>query len=67
MIDEGMGSQVLLSMDRGWYDPAQPNGGVPKPFTYLTKTFLPKLRAAGIDDATIHQLTVDNPFNAFAR
>jgi phosphotriesterase-related protein len=67
MLDEGLGGQVLLSMDRGWYDPAQPGGGTPKPYTYLTENFLPKLRAAGVAEDTIHQLTVDNPFRAFSR
>jgi phosphotriesterase-related protein len=28
---------------------------------------LPKLRAAGVDEATIVQLTHANPFDAFAR
>ena len=54
-------------MDRGWYDPAQPGGGTPRPFTYLSEVFLPKLAAAGVDDATIRKLTCDNPFQAFAR
>lgn len=67
VLDAGFGSQLLLSHDRGWYDPAQPGGGVPKPYTYLGEQFLPKLRAAGVDDATIRQLTVSNPFRAFAR
>jgi phosphotriesterase-related protein len=67
MLDAGLGQRVLLSMDRGWYDPAQPGGGTPKPFTYLTETFLPRLAEAGVDDATIALLTRDNPFRAFAR
>jgi phosphotriesterase-related protein len=67
VLNAGFGHQLLLSHDRGWYDPAQPGGGTPKSFAYLHQTFLPKLRAHGIDDATIHQLTVTNPFNAFAR
>jgi len=67
LLDAGFGEQILLSHDRGWYAPGEPKGGVPKPFTYLGETFLPKLRAAGIDDATIQQLTRTNPFNAFAR
>jgi phosphotriesterase-related protein len=67
MLDAGFGGQIMLSMDRGWYDPAQEHGGVPKPFTYLSYTFLPKLRAAGVDDATLRTLTHDNPFRAFAR
>ena len=67
MLDAGFGDQVMLSMDRGWYDPAQPGGGTPRPFTYLSEVFLPKLAAAGVDDATIRKLTCDNPFQAFAR
>jgi phosphotriesterase-related protein len=67
MLDAGHGDQILLSMDRGWYDPAQPGGGVPKPFTYLSEVFLPRLAAAGVDNATIRKLTCANPFRAFAR
>jgi len=66
LLDAGFGNQLLLSHDRGWYDPALPGGGVPKPYTYLSNQFLPKLRAAGVDEATIHQLTNTNPFQAFA-
>jgi phosphotriesterase-related protein len=67
ILDAGLGDQLLLSHDRGWYDPAQPGGGTPKPYTYISKRFMPKLRAAGADDATIRQLTAGNPFRAFAR
>ena len=67
MLDAGHGHQLLLSQDRGWFDPAQPGGGTPKPFTYLHEVFLPKLQAAGVDEATLHQITHLNPFNAFAR
>ena len=67
LLEAGLGERVLLSHDRGWYDPAQPGGGTPQPFTYIVEQFLPKLRAAGVDDATIRQLTQSNPFRAFAR
>ena len=67
MLEAGFGSRVLLSHDRGWYDPAQPGGGVPRPFTYLSETFLPRLRSAGVDEATLRMLTCENPFRAFAR
>lgn len=67
MLDAGFEAQIMLSMDRGWYDPAQPGGGTPRPFTYLSEVFLPQLSAAGVDDAAIHRLTEDNPFRAFAR
>ncbi len=67
LLEAGLGDQLLLSHDRGWYDPAQPGGGTPKPYTYLSETFLPKLRAAGVDQETINRLTRENPFRAFAR
>jgi phosphotriesterase-related protein len=67
LLDVGLERQILLSQDRGWYDPAQPGGGTPKPYTYLSEHFLPKLQAAGVPEATIRQLTVANPFAAFAR
>lgn len=67
VLDAGFGDQLLLSHDRGWYDPAQPGGGTPKPFTYLTESFLPKLRAAGVPEETVRKLVQENPFRAFAR
>jgi phosphotriesterase-related protein len=67
MCDEGLADRILLSHDRGWYTPAEPGGGTPKPFTYLTETFLPKLRGSGFDDEAIWQFTHTNPFRAFAR
>jgi len=66
-LEAGFADQVLLSMDRGWFSPGQPNGGTPKPFTYLPELFLPALSAAGCDAATLQRLTAANPFRAFAR
>jgi phosphotriesterase-related protein len=66
-LDTGFAGQVMLSMDRGWYSPGKPGGGTPKPFTYLSETFLPRLRAAGFSEDTLAELTVQNPFRAFAR
>ena len=67
LLDAGYGERLMLSHDRGWFDPSQPGGGEPKPFTYLSEVFLPKLRSAGGDEDTIVQLTQKNPFTAFAR
>lgn len=67
MLDAGYTNQILLSQDRGWYDPAQPGGGTPQPFTYIIHEFLPKLAASGIDGAVVSRLMRENPFNAFAR
>jgi phosphotriesterase-related protein len=30
-------------------------------YAYLQTTFLPRLRAAGVSDAEIDQITIDNP------
>jgi len=65
--EAGRINQLLLSHDRGWFDPAQPNGGTPQPYTHLSEVLLPKLRAVGVDETTIVQLTQTNPFDAFAR
>ena len=67
ILDAGLGDQLMLSHDRGWYDPAQPGGGTPLPYTYISEHFLPKLEAASIDPATIKKLTHTSPFRAFAR
>ncbi len=67
VLETGLDHRLLLSHDRGWYDPSQPGGGVPRPFTYLTEVFLRRLRAEGVSEETIQQLTCTNPFRAFAR
>jgi phosphotriesterase-related protein len=67
MIGAELDNRLLLSHDRGWYDPAKPGGGIPRPFTHINLNFLPKLRAAGIDEGTILNVTCSNPFHAFAR
>jgi phosphotriesterase-related protein len=67
LLEADFAEQILLSHDRGWYDPSKPRGGTQQPYTYLTEIFLPKLRATGVDGATIEQLTRINPFGAYAR
>jgi phosphotriesterase-related protein len=67
VLDAGLAGHLLLSQDRGMYDPARPGGGTPRPYTYLAERFLPQLRAAGLDEAVLTQLTRTNPFAAFAR
>ena len=66
-LQVGQGERLLLSHDRGWYDPAKSGGGTPQPYTHLVAHFLPALREAGVTETTIAQLTQDNPFTAFAR
>ena len=56
--------RLLLSHDNGWYNVGENNGGEVRDFNYISDTFLPALRAAGVSDATIRQLTVANPAKA---
>ncbi|MHC4121112.1 MAG: phosphotriesterase family protein, partial [Planctomycetota bacterium] len=61
----GCADKILLSHDAGWYRPGEPSGGSQKPYTYLTDTFVPKVKNAGLDDATIRMITETNPIRAF--
>lgn len=63
----GKEKQMLISHDLGWFDPAKPGGGVPRPYTHLSRVVLPRLRERGVGEATIRQLTHTNPFEAFGR
>lgn len=66
-LESGLGEHLLLSHDRGWYDPAQPGGGTPNPYTHLVESLLPSLKIAGVSETMIRQITEVNPFEAFAR
>lgn len=65
--DAGLAGRLLLSHDCSGYDPNLPHGGEPAAYTYLVEVFLPALRAAGLDEATIRQIAQTNPFEAYAR
>jgi phosphotriesterase-related protein len=69
LIEAGYIKHILLSHDAGWYEPGQPGGrpsGGVRGFTSLIQDFLPRLRSRGIGEVNIHQITVLNPFEAFA-
>lgn len=66
-IDAGLAGQMLLSHDLGWFDPALPRGGRQQPYTRLSDVMLPLLAERGVDAETLHRITVDNPFAAYAR
>ena len=57
--------RILLSMDHGWWWVGEPKGGNIRNYNYLSDTFLPALRKAGVADAVIRRLTVENPARAF--
>jgi phosphotriesterase-related protein len=69
LMEAGYGAQILLSHDAGWYDVGSPEGK-PQPdgvrgYTALVNRFIPALRARGVSEAEIRQLTVTNPAKAF--
>ena len=59
LIDEGFASQIILSQDVCHDSQLLSYGG--NGYTYLQKTFLPRLLAAGVDQKTIDQITIKNP------
>lgn len=67
LIQAGYANQILLSHDAGWYEPptGMPKDGM-RGCTALVESFLPALRARGVSEETIRQITVTNPANAFA-
>jgi phosphotriesterase-related protein len=64
VIEADLIDQVLISQDRGWYNVGEPKGGEPRPFDKLLTEFVPAMKKAGIDDATIDKLLRDNPARA---
>jgi phosphotriesterase-related protein len=56
--------RVLVSHDAGWYHVGEPDGGEFRAFDTLFTTFVPALKAAGLSEADVRQLLVDNPRRA---
>jgi phosphotriesterase-related protein len=64
LLEAGFADRILLSQDvchDGQLSCYDGNG-----YGYLQTTFLPRLREAGIDDATIDRLTITNPLRILA-
>ncbi len=59
LLEAGFADHVLLSQDVGQVAELRSRGG--RGYTYVIDTFLPSLRAAGVDERTIETLTVENP------
>jgi phosphotriesterase-related protein len=56
--------RVLVSHDAGWYHVGEPGGGQFRSFDTLFTTFVPALHQAGISDAEVRRLLVENPRTA---
>lgn len=59
LLNEGFEKQILLSQDVCHDSQLASYGG--NGYTYLQKSFLPSLAAAGVNAATIKTITVENP------
>jgi phosphotriesterase-related protein len=59
LLRRGWASQLLLSQDVCHRSHLKAYGG--QGYDYLLTVFLPRLRAAGLDDAVLQQVMVDNP------
>jgi phosphotriesterase-related protein len=69
MIGEGFAQNLLLSHDAGWYSPGDP-GGVSltynvRGYSDLVETFIPMLKARGVEAETVDLITHQNPIRAF--
>lgn len=65
MKNEKLLSNVLISHDAGWYDPAKPDGGEFRGYTTVFTKLIPELKKQGFSDKEINQLIVKNPAEAF--
>jgi phosphotriesterase-related protein len=59
LIEAGFAERILLSHDVGQMAELRGRGG--RGYTYLAERFLPALRDAGLDEAMLRTLTVENP------
>ena len=59
LLSRGHVERILLSQDVCHDSQLRCYGG--NGYTYLNDTFLPRLRAAGVSDAEIRTITIDNP------
>lgn len=66
MRNRGLLRRTLVSHDAGWYHVGEPGGGTFRPFDTLFTEFLPRLREAGVTEAEIRQLVVQNPRDALS-
>jgi predicted metal-dependent phosphotriesterase family hydrolase len=64
LIERGHADRLLLSQDVCHNSQLTAYGG--NGYVHLFKTFLPQLRAAGVPEAAIHQMTVLNPARILA-
>jgi len=75
LCDAGFASQIFLSQDTGfgasllpeekrdWRDKLDPPDGM----LFVPRKLIPRLKAMGVSDRQVHQMTVENPKHFFAK
>lgn len=64
LVDKGYENHLLLSTDRCRVIELKAQGG--PGYDHLLRSFVPKLRQAGFDDALVHRILVENPARVLA-
>jgi predicted metal-dependent phosphotriesterase family hydrolase len=64
LADKGYGGQLLLSTDRNRVTELKAKGG--PGYDHVLRDFVPKLRQAGFDEASIRKILVENPSRVLA-
>ncbi|MHB1414839.1 MAG: phosphotriesterase family protein [Chloroflexota bacterium] len=64
LVEKGYAGRIILSNDLARYTRLLRHGG--RGYGYVLREFVPSLREAGLDDATIHLILVENPRNLLA-
>jgi phosphotriesterase-related protein len=64
LIDLGYISQILISLDAGWYRVGEPGGGQFRSYAYFFTNLLPALRKIGVTEEQIQRLIRKNPREA---
>ncbi len=59
LLGHGHGDRLILSTDLATQSRMRVRGA--PGYAYLLEVFVPRMRAAGVDDATLHQILVENP------
>ncbi|MFA5291846.1 MAG: phosphotriesterase [Phycisphaerae bacterium] len=66
LMGAGLLNRTLISQDAGWYNVGDEKGGQKiQPFTIIADRLIPALKRAGLTDAQIRQLIVENSAKAY--
>ncbi|SFS72599.1 hypothetical protein [Paenibacillus sp. BC26] len=66
LLECGVGDQVLLSQDTGWYNVGQFKGGNLRPYHHLFTDFFPVAAAGGLEPQWLEQCVTSHAFQAMS-